>query len=188
MRTDLIDREQQPALPFGTSPARLVFGPSFPHHGTRWGYQCGCACTRCRVANAEYQAARRRRLMEGRPLPGSTINGDRTARLIRQLTADGFSARVLARRAGLGARTILRHTSSRPVTLRTAALVRRFWLAQQPGDEVEMSLPTSSEPRGLRHAGCGGQFSRGESLGEYVCGTCGSVLFVGVDAREAVGA
>lgn len=101
-------------------------------HGTRAAYLAGCTCLPCRAANAQYQAERRRRLAQGQELHGQAIPGHDTARLIRALRAEGFSAARLGALLGVHAVTVKEHSRSRPVEVRLALRVRALWTAFQP--------------------------------------------------------
>lgn len=111
--------------------AQLETADTLLEHGKRWAYQCGCRCRPCSEANTAYQARYRRRQLEGKPLLGARVNGDATAKRIRALRKEGYTVTRLALLIGVHVDTLLDHCSSRPVWVRTAVRVAKFWRDQQ---------------------------------------------------------
>lgn len=69
-----------------------------PEHGTRRRYQVGCQCLRCRVANAAYAAATRRRT---EPSLWMRIDATPARKRLRQLKAEGFTDALIAQELGV---------------------------------------------------------------------------------------
>ena len=105
------------------------------HHGTRITYYAGCRCRPCTDANTVYQRQYRLRQAKGKVQPLADVPSGRvadlTAILVRSLMGEGYTLDRLSVLIGVSRRALINHTTSRPVTYRTAARIRRFWSAQQ---------------------------------------------------------
>jgi hypothetical protein len=95
-------------------------------HGTIACYKrAGCRCTPCKAANAAYQAALRRRKLEGRPILGSHVDAKPAWRWIAALRVERYTNSRIAQLLGLKAPELQLHTER--ITLKNLLKVHRLY-------------------------------------------------------------
>lgn len=95
-------------------------------HGERRTYRRGCRCLVCRVANAQYEAARRQARADGKPRLGSVVPAHKTHIAMKLLRVEGFTHQGVADLLGWG-HAYARTRRRARVTLRTQLRVLRLY-------------------------------------------------------------
>jgi hypothetical protein len=112
-------------------------------HGTRRMYQAGCPCLQCRRAEASYRTHLRQQRAKGQTPLGAYVLARSLWRLVKKLTAEGFTRPEIALRLGLKRPRLELHTTL--VRQSSVVKVQAFYdLIMAEGPELPCSIESIS--------------------------------------------